>query len=122
MRNTVLNVIIYLLAFIIGAVVAFEVFAAAFLLPTGQFLTSAFFVFSLALLASALFGFFQSKRWLSLAIVLALPTVLIAIYFGLSVALEGKSALGYIPLALASLLFPIAGAWLGQILKHRQRV
>ena len=37
---------------------------------------------------------------------LSLPTELIILYFGISVAIEGKNAVGYIPVAIAKKLYP----------------
>lgn len=107
-----------IIALLIGARLAFVLFAITFNSPLLQSPANLLEPLGLALAGSFALGLIESIRWRRLALMLALPTAAMCAVILVLLAFEGRWGWTWILLPAVVVLLCLAGAWAGNSLRR----
>lgn len=108
-----------LIGTVLGAMIAFHLFALFFTTPTAEIFPKGSFPFGLAAAASFALAWLDSNKWKVLAASVALPTLLMIVLIIIGLRMESRSDWSWALVAAATLCACIVPSWFAHMLRVR---
>lgn len=108
-----------LVGIVLGAMIAFHLFALFFTTPTAEIFPKALFPFGLAAAASFALAWLDPNKWKVLAVSVALPGLLMIVLIIIGLRMESRSDWSWALIAAATLCACIVPSWFAHMLRIR---
>ena len=108
-----------LVGIVLGAMIAFHLFALFFTTPTAEIFPKALFPFGLAAAASFALAWLDPNKWRVLAASVALPGLLMIALIIIGLLMESRSDWSWALVAAATLCACIVTSWFAHMLRVR---
>ena len=108
-----------LIGTVLGAMIAFHLFALFFTTPTAEIFPKALSPFGLAVAASFALAWLDPNKWKVLAASVALPSLLMIVLIIIGLWMESRSDWSWALLAAATLCACIVPSWLAHMQRTR---